>query len=258
MKHAALAAAMVRLMECGAGPFCYADAFAGYAWNPMGAGGEWSQGVRRVALSPGAEANHYVKTIGAPALTTMRYPGSSTIVKGLAAAAHRPLQMHLWDISDTAVADLRSAHEPDGHCVHHVAVTAMNVQALHPSLVLVDPPGVRGKGTPSYPSWSEIRDLLGTGVTMIAWLPVSPLCERGDHPRPAPKSEHLRREAIQVGLETSRVLYKAGGHLLGCQLFYRALPDVVDAIRRAVNEVAALARWPYPPATEQVLHEGPG
>jgi hypothetical protein len=234
VKHAALAAAAGVIAGCSFPAFVFADAFAGYGWNPLDRGTEWHRGIERLQDIEGI-ANEalrwYREHVIRPALAEGRYPGSSVIAAMRASSVGIPVDLHLWDTSERAATDLRASHETA--VVENRAATSDEIAKLDAPLLLVDRPGLRCEQHPDWPDWSFLGQLLDATPSVMLWLPVSATGQDDDTAQRARDHELL----------ATRVLYNNNGSTIGCRLLYRLPEDAVVALRSAVVDICRILRW---------------
>lgn len=233
VKHVALVAAIGSIARDAATPFTFADAFAGYGWNPLERGTEWRRGIGRFESLTSARTpalHWYLEHVVQPALAEGRYPGSSTIARTRSESPGTPTRLHLWDTSATAVADLRATHE--GATIEHRAAHPAEVAAAAPTLLLVDPPGIRSDAHPEWPDWEFLQALMLSSPSFLVWLPLSAADDGG-----------VVTQAHHFGYETTRVVYKDTGSTIGCQLLSRLPEPAAEAMRAAVGEACRLMQW---------------
>jgi 23S rRNA A2030 N6-methylase RlmJ len=245
VKHPALIAAVDTVVAGhGAEAFRYADAFAGYAWNPLVAGNEWNAGIGRIGGHPGLQRNQHVALwanwygVHGGLQPGQRYPGSARIVADVCRQRGTQAEMALWDISNAACADLVEEFGGEGHAVFHEAASCADPLALDSDLLFLDPPDKS--------HWTVIHSFLQRRVPerpTIVWLPIG-ADTTATPPNEDTTSSEIRAMALAMpSVGVTKVRWHTGGRTIGCQLVYCLPSPAVFALRAAVNCIVEIADW---------------
>lgn len=255
VKHAALTAVLDTLLPSSSKVFRYAEPFAGFPFNPLTKGAEWTQGIGRLnkatSLNPHVLIWRRFWDHGLPLLGSV-YPGSSAIALRLASFHRRSLRSWLWDISPDVVRELQIAYRGLKTSVLHQAATAEEVAKARPNLVLVDPPGTYSKRNPTYPKLDFLLRFFYVAQNVVLWLPRT--AKSTSPPTEAKTSIQHRNTALECGLRATVVYWTKSSGFSGCQLFYRLPASAESALRCSVEAVVEETDWPV----KQVTHFGGG
>ncbi|MHB8910786.1 MAG: hypothetical protein ACYDAA_18075 [Syntrophales bacterium] len=257
IKHTALiAAADALMMQCD-GKFEYADTFAGYAFNPLTADGEWRYGIAASGLSkrtPRTAAVTFWRDLWScrVGLRGSVYPGSSTFILKLCLYKNLPFHARLWDISPAVVAQLMNAFNTGEADIYPRPAKTAEFLGMETNLLLIDPPGLRAPSKKEYPDLGDLLRFFEMTKNVILWLPITAQGSGSPAPETEP-SRTARSECLARKLCVTSVRWSGGIRTCGCRLAYR-LPSVAgEQLREAVDDVVALMEW-NPGWT---THEGP-
>lgn len=253
VKHVALVAALDFLLASGRGTFSYADTFAGYALNPLTATGEWRLGIGHIERRGATSSNPHVAlwrrfwSTGLPLLGST-YPGSSNFALRLARSHSRPIEMHLWDISPSAVAQLMTVYEGLPVTIHTTSATPRDLPDC--DFLLVDPPGVGPNK--NYPRLEELLSFSERTRAFLLWLPM--VADLRQKPPPESEDSRLwRQTAVARGFHATTVRWTPAGPICGCQLIYRLPAPARSSLRSATEAAVSLTAW----ALHEVTHLDP-
>jgi 23S rRNA A2030 N6-methylase RlmJ len=255
VKHVAVVAALESLdAKPEDAPFWYADTFAGYAHNPLCEDASsvdgWKAGIGRLmAFRDRFRNNRHVKLWSerylGDDLGGRSYPGSSLIASDVFVGKRRPVRLSLWDTSLRAVKDLRKEFDPRANDIFRRAAKWTEEAVRRADFLLIDPPGLRSRQRPEYPSWSDLAGFLKNRPahqSVLLWLPVKAVTT-SKPPGEDAASWDARNDAQRWGFRGVRVRWATGGRTIGCQLIYH-LPDAAArALTDAVKCVVKIARW---------------
>ena len=256
VKHPALIAAVDVLIAAIGRRFRYADTFAAYAWNQLAKGGEWRQGIGRLADKPQLLANTHTKCwanyfLPRPEIGS-RYPGSAKIVTDLCENRGVKVSLALWDIAEGPVQSLRSEFGSKEHTITQESALATEQRIRDADFVFIDPPDKS--------HWPAIRPFLTDppeNQAILVWLPVTANTNTTP-PREDKTSERCRKESLALPrFQVSKVRWALGGRVIGCQLIYRLPPVATDALRSAVDCVVRAADWQDDGGLLGVVHYDP-
>lgn len=238
VKHVALLAALDAVLGTWkGGTFRYADTFAGYAQNVIGAGGAWRRGAGVVAGRAGLQENVHTARwqhwyLPRPRLRGTAYPGSSLIAADVARHHEVPLHLALWDISDAVVENLHATWG-EGAEIFHRPATPDEPDVAAADFLFVDPPTLE--------TWTAILPALvprRRGGTLV-WLPIL----REESPGDGAAYAGALAEAQGAGCALERVTWDAVGKTIGCDLLHRLPEAAAQELRDAVRHVAHVAGW---------------
>lgn len=239
IKHIALIAAAGTIMARCRGSFCYADIFAGYAWNPLSPGGEWQNGIGAVydyaKDSCNSDLQFWRGICGnGGSLEGSLYPGSSIFVRELCRQHGFSFKPRLWDISAEVISDLTSAYSGQDVEIFPRAANLDDFPNRTTDLLLIDPPGYE-KNAPYLGSLLRFYDIVDN---VILWLPIT--TENGTETE---ASEGANREYSEVGLASVSVIWGGERSTKGCRLAYRLPDDAGRAVEKAVCEIVRTGHW---------------
>jgi 23S rRNA A2030 N6-methylase RlmJ len=263
VKHPPLIAALDTMLHVEKKePFHYLDVFAGHAWHPLLAGGEykWRNGIGRLALTnlPG-DAPDSVKCWWRmwhdapewPTTSPPGYPGSSWIAAHRCRNAKKAAKLELYDHSEEVRRDLERAF-PASHAIQDASPDICLIgQSLDPTqhkqqhieqadFVFIDPPGWNDKD-PSYPEWAKVlRHILKPRKDRptLMWMPTAGT-DRAFNGKGKPSKKI--KEAADLGYEWSAVRWETAGANSACALVYNSACSACDCIREAVNCIVGIA-----------------
>lgn len=256
VKHVALVAALDALTPPPERPcFLYADAFAGYAHNPLGDDASpvdgWKAGIgvlmdRRDRLRKNPHTSLWAELALGDDSPRRGYPGSSVIAAGVLARKYAEVGLSLWDTSSAVVKDLRASFPPQSANVFERAAKWSDEELRSADFLLIDPPGLKSQRRSEYPRWSELADFLKNRPahqSVLLWLPVK-ADTTSKPPGEDAASWAALEEAKRYGCQGVRVRWAKGGRTIGCQLIHH-LPDAAaKALTHAVMRVVHVAGWP--------------
>ncbi|MGA3043583.1 MAG: hypothetical protein ABSF54_22640 [Bryobacteraceae bacterium] len=241
-KHPALIAALDETVSRSAGtPFRYADLYAGYAENPLTAGHDWPNGIGVIAGSDLFGRNRHL-ALWACACGLQRKPQAGDIYHGSAWFARevcnwraQASELSLWDDSAAAFADLQ-ANFTNNARVFNARWVPDDPAIKNADFIFIDPPDKK--------DWPLISDLLlrlQPQQSTLIWLPIG--ANTTETPPAEDSASHkCRDEALRLGMRATAIRWAKGGHVIGCQLIYRLVPEAVTAVREATEEVVRIAR----------------
>ena len=257
VKHPALIAAAAALMaECD-GAFEYADTFAGYAFNSLRSDGEWPKGIgvlgRSGRTSDNSAVNFWRQLWSCTAgLRGSVYPGSSVFILKLCLSKGCSFHARLWDTSPAVVAQLMNAFNTDEAEIHPRPAEVGDFSDVKPSLLLIDPPGLRTQSKKEYPDLADLLRYFDVVDNAMLWFPIT--AQGGGSPAPETKpSRTAKSQCLARGLWVTSVRWSGGVRTCGCRLAYKLRPHAREQLRAAVNNVAALMHW----NPDWVTHEEP-
>jgi 23S rRNA A2030 N6-methylase RlmJ len=245
VKHPALIAALDEtLARTHQNPFRYADIFAGYASNPLLKGNEWSNGIGKIWGAHLFKRNRHVtlwaKWSGLKHEPRVggTYPGSASFAWKLCRLRKRTVELSLWETSRRPCEDLKATFRC-GHQVFNRAASPNELTIKRADFVFIDPPDKS--------HWASIRHLLRSldeeKQSVLIWLPIGPNTTRKP-PAEDGLSNRCRKEALEeLELSVSKIRWKTGGRMIGCQLLYRVNAEAKKALRDAVGEIVTIAKW---------------
>lgn len=248
-KHPALIAALDEtVVRTAQSPFRYADIFAGYAVNPLLKGNEWRFGIGKVCGPYLLKGNKHValwaKWAGlkdAPYVGGV-YPGSAWFARKVCVARGGKVELSLWETGTEPFNSLKKAFSR-GHHIFNRAATPNDTAVKNADFVFIDPPDKT--------HWPHICDLVRSldenNQSLLIWLPV------GVNTTKTPVEEDscsgtCRKKALEdLRLGVTKIRWNSGGRTIGCQLFYYRRNSVATkALRSAVEEIVAHAKWKFP------------
>ena len=251
VKHIALLAAVDTILgnsDCSV--FRYVDIYAGYAHNPLIKGNEWKRGIGSLDAENSSISNKHVRSwikwyLARPTLLGGMYPGSSLIVSDIAASRHDKIQMSLWDISPSVIAELMTIYRGHGHHIMTRPATNKDSVITDADFLFIDPPGIRSNTNRDYPRWRDILVFLQRSApkNVLLWIPVT-VNTKSSPPKESEPSRKYRQDALSVsGYRATRTIWCPGGRTIGCQLIYRFPEAAVRAVRSAIESVVELTNW---------------
>lgn len=256
VKHTALLAAGDALMADSDGAFQYADTFAGYAYNPLRADGEWRYGLaviaRRGRTSNNSAVNFWRELWACkPGLRGSVYPGSSLFMLKLCLSKSRPFRARLWDTSPAVVAQLMNAYDINEVTIYPRPARIDDFSNYQPNLLLIDPPGLQTQSKKEYPDLKDLLEFFGSVENVILWFPITAQGAGSPAPETEP-SRTARSDCLARGLSLTSVRWSGGIRTCGCRLAYKLSSNAASRLRAAVDDVAALMDWTH----GSVVHEG--
>jgi len=240
-KHPALIAAVDALLGMGRRePFRLLEPFAGYARNPLVAGGEWTDGIGSIRGAGKPAANPHVEAWlsqwrGDGELAGRDYPGSSCFVWNACRRRGVPFRASLWDISPRVVANLDAVYGGLDVEIHNRPAEPSELAGG--DLLFVDPPGTRSAAHCDYPALDDLLALSEGHPHLLLWLPLR-----------ADESAVL----ADSGLPITTVRWSETGSFCGCRLVYRLPAEACLAVRAAVEAVLTRTDW----TQHEVEHTG--
>lgn len=243
VKHVALISSLDTILHTNNGqPFRYCDLYAGYAWNPLLSGGEWSRGIAKIQGHPQLKENQHTLLwsewyLGRPQLLGGFYPGSAVVASDVCVLHSAPCSLFLWDTSPAATGDLvKMLGNRAAKVVNEEAsVEDEEIRAAH--FLFLDPPN----GTES--TWMRISGFIKhTRAPLLVWLPVS-VDTTQRPPRENKQSERSRIEALEMHCLATKVRWSQGGRTVGCQLVYRLPSTSIAALRSSTSHVSRIMNW---------------
>ena len=243
VKHIALIAALDKVLHNHRGPvFRYADTFAGYAHNPLIRGYEWKQGIGKLFREQGLDKNEHTALyerwyLTRPQLLGGMYPSSSLIAADMAAWKKKKIKLCLWDTSEFVIADLNKVFFGQGQSIFDKPASPNQKEVRSADFLLIDPPD----GTKQ--TWGLICQFLANrNRAVLIWLPVN-ANTRKKPPDEHKQSESSRNSARGLDCHVTKVRWRLGGRMIGCQSIYRLPAEAKIALRRAVEHVASILGW---------------
>jgi hypothetical protein len=235
--HPALVAALNGLVAKHEGVFRYADAFAGRWENDLSKADAWRQGIGKFAARwKGGNPDMGFWRKQWTADPSSPYPGSVQMAKRILATRER-YEIRAFEIEETYAAGLRKALGK-GQVVTRSATSA-DWADWKPDLLFNDPPGLKSKQNPCFPTLESLLESAKDVANVLMWLPMTTMGNKGDGLLP------LSATTIDTWLrcgnsdfETSAVRWSDSGPLCGCLIVYRFdSPAVAQRVNAAVVEV---------------------
>ena len=239
IKHVALIAALLSCDEKEPS-LKFVDLFAGYAYNPLVDGNEWSEGIGQITIRSETMANLAVQLyldwyLSRPSLVGGMYPGSSLVAVDVMAYLGKRIELTLYDISDKPIRNLKRVFGSDRHTIHHRAARSDDQELALADFLFIDPPGIQSLRKPSYPALNELIEFaeLPKNSQTLFWLPLTN----------SPKdNDAATRPLLNCGYDITQVVWADQGSMIGCILAYELSPEGSDALRSSVEEAFDIAR----------------
>lgn len=242
LKHVALIAALNSVTVTGRS-LRFVDLFAGYGVNPIIAGNQWDQGLGRIHGCETESSNSDLRSyldwyLSRPSLIGSLYPGSSLIAQDTLRASGHEIGLTLYDISETAIANLQQVYRGMDHRILHRAAQLSDPEIESADFLFIDPPGLKSEVQPEYPTLAQLLAFteVASNASALFWLPVSADNDGSED------SKQLRG----LGFTVSRAMWGseyAAGSTLGCLLAYRLDADGVKRVQQALDAMFVLAGW---------------
>lgn len=235
VKHTALIAVASELMKRCNGTFRYADAYAGYAYNPLKTNGEWRDGIGVLHDSGFSSKNPAVEFWQElwkckAGLRGSVYPGSSLFMLKLCLERGLSFHARLWDISPSVVSQLVMFYDPDEVSVFPRPARADDFIDYTPDLLLIDPPDVT--------EVEKVLELFAVAENTILWLPIC--TKAGVETEESCRAYHICKER---GLSIASVVWDSAQNTRGCRLICRVPINAKRALREAFDYIANEFAW---------------
>lgn len=237
-KHLALVQLLEGMLTHHQGKhFCYADTFAGSPDYLVANSKGWRKGAGKllnidVPPLPAARFWHqHISNVSASA-ENARYPGSTLLAEKLIGLHGFNPQLLLWDTSPSCIASLKQQF-PKAKYMAQAEAKANDLLLEQADFILIDPPGIRSRRHPEYPSWQALAQMLVLPSAMMMWLPLPDSLTSSRNV----SHREIRQLAVSLNFTVSEIIWNTSG-MLGCQLLYRAAPGAMDATRRLIDWMA--------------------
>ncbi len=261
VKHVALIASLNAVCQSrGAGPFRFADLFAGYALNPICDGNEWTQGIGRIHPRVSEVKNGDVQCyfrwyLSRPAITGGMYPGSALIALDALVSNGMEPGLSLYDISAKAVESLRLAFSGPEQRVFHRPATVGEAEINLADFLFIDPPGLYSPKRPDYPHLSDLLDFTDSAARQhsLIWLPVP---GSSDGAAGSFDTDSTIKQLRATGHAVTRVCWADRGRTIGCILAARLPQAAITRQRAAIEAMVTIADW-QPENRETICHFEP-
>jgi 23S rRNA A2030 N6-methylase RlmJ len=245
VKHPALVAALNGLIAEHEGVFRYADAFAGRWENDLSKADAWRKGIERFAACwKGGNPDIGVWRKQWTADPSSSYPGSVPIAKRILAIRER-YEIRAFEIEKTYAAGLRKGLGK-GKVVTRPATSA-DWADWKPDLLFSDPPGLKSKKNPCFPTLESLLQGAKDVANVLMWLPMTTTGNKGDGLLPlSPTTIDTWLQCGNSDFEIAAVRWSDSGPLCGCLIVYRFDScAVAQRVNAAVLEVveAMGERW---------------
>ena len=237
VKHPALVAALNELLAEQEGVFRYADAFAGRWEHDLGKADAWRKGIEKFAARwKGGNPDIGFWREQWTADPSSPYPGSVQVAKRIL-AIRKSYEIRAFEIYETYAAGLRK-ELGKGKVVTRSATSA-DWAHWKPDLLFNDPPGLKSKKNPCFPTLQSLLQGAKDLPNVLMWLPMTTRGNKGDGLLPL--SAATIDTWLQCGnsdFEISAVRWSDSAPLCGCLLVYRFdSPTVAHRVNAAVVEV---------------------
>lgn len=245
VKHVALIAALDSLLDQHrGGAFRYADVYAGHAHHCLRKGGEWISGIGKLRGRWELKENPHTALyfewyLSRPQFEGGFYPGSSLIAADVCNWKKKAYRLSLWDTNETVVKDLKTWFSKKVHRIHARPASPSEEDIRSACILFIDPPDGKKE------TWEKVAGFLrNPKQSLVVWLPVGASKTQGRITEYS-AVEFARVSAKKLDLSGTKVVWRGGIRMIGCQLIYRLDADSIRKLRAAVEQVVKVVggKW---------------